>query len=42
MFCGTKSYTARVPTLSFGIDTAPQLFCHSFVAPSMIWYVVRR
>jgi len=28
--------TTRVRVLSFGIDTAPQLFCHSFIALSMI------
>jgi len=32
MFCGTKS----VRMLSFGIDTGPQSFCHSFVVLSMI------
>ena len=28
--------TTRVPVMSFSIDTAPQLFCHSFVALLMI------
>jgi len=28
--------TTRGRMLSFGIDTAPQTFCHSFVALSMI------
>jgi len=28
--------TTRVRMLSFGIDAAPQSFCHSFIALSMI------
>jgi len=30
--------TTRVRMLSFGIDAAPQSFCHSFIALSMIRY----
>jgi len=32
MFCGIKSYN-NVGMLSFGIDTGPQSFCHSFFLP---------
>jgi len=31
----TKAAT-RIPVLSFGTDTAPQPFCHSFIALSII------
>jgi len=36
MFCSIKSYNTRVRMLSFSTDTAPQSFCHSFIALSMI------
>jgi len=38
MFCGISTVTTRVQMLSFGNDTAPQSFCHLFVALSMICY----
>jgi len=31
-----STVTTRVPMPSIGIDTAPQSFCHSFIALSMI------
>jgi len=33
-----STLTTRVRMLSFGIDTAPQSFCHTFIALSMIRY----
>jgi len=33
------TYLLRIQMLSVGIDTAPQSFCHSFIAYR--WYVVR-
>jgi len=37
MKCSAVSkVTTRVRMLSFGIDTAPQSFCHSFIALPMI------